>query len=133
MFSTMIHVVLGAVVLGVSANQAVLPPHQNPHEVWMLGSDIGTPETILTKRLRDALEAEIVASDRALPPEQTASDVIMYLPAMVTFSHGKQVFSYKAMLSDRQFHPIREVTGQCSVNGVETCARGIYRQLTEAD
>lgn len=105
-----------AVFLGTSASA-------DPLQIWMIGSDIGSPDVILTHQLRDAFEPE-VARDRVSAPS-TGEHV--YIPEFVRL-HGKD-FSYRAMLTRDDEVAVREAEGTCSRTAVQTCAHQILTKL----
>jgi len=107
---------------------------QPPRAVWMSGSDIPSPEVLMTRRLRDSLEAEIAARNPGLTPQQAIdAEAVLYLPDFVKLASDRETFRYRVLLTDRSFHASAEAIGTCRANALEACARRIYRQLAGGD
>ena len=108
---------------GLLAAACAGPAISKPLEIWMIGSDIGAPEVILTHELRDALEARVTTMKLEAP----ATGEHVYVPEFVQIRGDK--FTYRAMLSLDNQLALREARGTCSRSAIETCARQILAEL----
>jgi hypothetical protein len=110
-------------LLGVLLTACAAQATSKPLEIWMIGSDIGAPEVILTHELRDALEVSVATRRLKAPP----GGGHIYLPEFVELQGDE--FRYRAMFTRDNQAAIRETQGTCARTALDSCASRILGEL----
>jgi hypothetical protein len=108
---------------GGLATACAAPAIGQPLENWMIGSDVGSPEVVLTHELRDVLEARVAS--RKLKTPRTGEHV--YLPEFVSIQDER--FEYRAILTHDNQNAVRLSVGTCQRTALSACADHILSDL----
>jgi hypothetical protein len=116
-------------ILALSACQASgAAIGQGQVEVYIIGSDIATPENIATRRLRDAIEdAALERPDVGLSTTESPGSLIIYIPDFVEIdrsTHPARI-TYRALIRRRASTLPQEISDSCYETQISDCAQTI--------